>query len=62
MKWLVIFSSDSFTMENTSISCTVSVEELTPAGNILKKTHHHSLTLTIGRDEFKEMQLKVDFC
>ncbi|CAL1533501.1 unnamed protein product [Lymnaea stagnalis] len=48
-------------MENPSLSCSVSIEELSDTGNVLKKVHHRSLTLTLGRDEFREMQIKITF-
>lgn len=48
-------------MENSSLCCTVVIEELSATGNIVTKTQHRNLTLTLGRDEFREMQLKVSF-
>uniref|UniRef100_A0A2C9LRZ0 ATP-dependent DNA helicase PIF1 n=1 Tax=Biomphalaria glabrata TaxID=6526 RepID=A0A2C9LRZ0_BIOGL len=48
-------------MENPTLVCSVSIEELSPTGNILRKVHHRSLTMTLGRDEFRELQMKVSF-
>ncbi|BFY99883.1 hypothetical protein BsWGS_02923 [Bradybaena similaris] len=48
-------------MDNSSLCCTVIIEELSAAGNIVAKTQHRNLTLTLGRDEFREMQLKISF-
>lgn len=46
-------------MDNASISCSVCIEELSTSGNIAKKTQYRNLMLTLGRDEFKEIQLMV---
>ncbi|XP_005099261.1 ATP-dependent DNA helicase PIF1 [Aplysia californica] len=48
-------------MENACLCCTVCIEELSSTGNVVRKVQHRNLTLTIGRDEFKEMQLKITF-
>ncbi|CAG5135099.1 unnamed protein product [Candidula unifasciata] len=48
-------------MDNSSLCCTVIIEELSATGNIVAKTQHRNLTLTLGRDEFREMQLKIIF-
>lgn len=47
-------------MQNGSIVCSVSLEEVSGTGSIIKKTQHKNVTLTLGRDEFKELQLFLD--
>ncbi|GFN95027.1 ATP-dependent DNA helicase pif1 [Plakobranchus ocellatus] len=48
-------------MDHPSLCCTIGVEELSSTGNILKKVTHPKVTLTLGRDEFKELQIQIDF-
>ncbi|KAK7476044.1 hypothetical protein BaRGS_00032671 [Batillaria attramentaria] len=44
----------------SSVTCSLSVEEVTPTGSVLKKSQHRNVTLTLGRDEFQEIQLLLD--
>ncbi|KAL8597856.1 hypothetical protein ACOMHN_061389 [Nucella lapillus] len=48
-------------MQNSTITCSLSIEEVSPNGGIFKQTLHKNVTLTLGRDEFNEMQLRIDF-
>jgi len=48
-------------MENSSICCTLTVEEVSTAGNVATKGTFKNITLTIGRDQFKEMQLRISY-
>ncbi|KAK6188337.1 hypothetical protein SNE40_004529 [Patella caerulea] len=46
-------------MDACGISCTVNVEELSPTGIVQKKTQHRNILLLLGRDEFREIVLKL---
>ena len=46
-------------MDHHSLCCTVGVEELSSTGNVLKKATYPKVTVVLGRDEFKELQLQV---
>ncbi|XP_046329293.2 ATP-dependent DNA helicase PIF1-like [Haliotis rufescens] len=48
-------------MESGCITCTVTIEELTATGDVIKKTQHRNLMLVLGRDQFSEMILKVSY-
>ncbi|RUS76879.1 hypothetical protein EGW08_015348 [Elysia chlorotica] len=48
-------------MEHHSLCCTVGIEELSSTGNVLKKATHPKVTVVLGRDEFKELQIQIDF-
>ena len=39
--------------------CSVTLEQLAPSGESLRKTIHKSCQLTLGRNEFREIILKV---
>jgi len=41
------------------IQCTLTVEALSKTGESTKKTTHQNISLYLGRNEFKELQLKV---
>lgn len=47
-------------MHNSTVMCTVSLEELSPSGGIVKKSLHKNMTIILGRDEFQEMQLRLE--
>jgi hypothetical protein len=36
------------------------MEEVSPTGGIIKRTQHRNITLTLGRDEFSEIQLRIE--
>ncbi|XP_050400378.2 ATP-dependent DNA helicase PIF1-like [Patella vulgata] len=46
-------------MDACGISCTVNIEELSPTGIVQKKTQHRNILLLLGRDEFREIVLKL---
>lgn len=48
-------------MDHPSLSCTVGIEELSPTGNVLKKATYPKVTVILGRDEFKELQIQIEF-
>ena len=48
-------------MQNGTIACTLTIEELSPNGGIFKQTTHKNVTLRLGRDEFSEIQLHIEF-
>lgn len=47
-------------MEVNFLSCTATIEELTVAGNVAKKTQHRNSMLTLGRNEFRDIVLKLE--
>ena len=48
-------------MEVNVLTCTIAMEELSASGTVLKRSVHKNLTLTIGRNEFRDVVLKVEF-
>ena len=51
--------NNSKMMEAGELTCTVTIEELRNTGEVIKKTQHRNLTLTLGRDSFNDMVLRV---
>ncbi|XP_070195917.1 ATP-dependent DNA helicase PIF1-like [Littorina saxatilis] len=47
-------------MQNSTIICTLSLQEVSPTGNVIKQTLHKNVTLILGRDEFGEIQLQIE--
>ena len=47
-------------MQNSSIMCTLSLEEVSPTGGVIRRTQHKNVMVTLGRDEFSEIQLRID--
>ncbi|XP_064626458.1 ATP-dependent DNA helicase PIF1-like [Lineus longissimus] len=43
------------------LHCSVTFEQLSQTGEVLKKTQHKSCSLQLGRNEFKEIILKLEF-
>ncbi|XP_069128718.1 ATP-dependent DNA helicase PIF1-like [Argopecten irradians] len=48
-------------MELNTLQCTVWMENIGPAGDVQKRTQHKNMTLTLGRNEFRDVVLKLDF-
>ena len=48
-------------MEVNTLTCSVVIEDLTKTGDVHKRTQYRSLSLTLGRNEFNDVTLKVDF-
>ncbi|KAL5021540.1 hypothetical protein ScPMuIL_000695 [Solemya velum] len=48
-------------MEQPTLTCSANIVEVSNSGDVLKKVFHRSITLTLGRDEFREVIMKVDF-
>ena len=47
-------------MQNSSVTCTLSLEEVSSTGGVIRRTQHKNVTVTLGRDEFGEIQLRID--
>ncbi|CAC5379554.1 PIF1 [Mytilus coruscus] len=48
-------------MEMNLLTCTVVVEDLTKTGDVIKCTPYKSLSLSLGRNEFNDVTLRVDY-
>lgn len=48
-------------MEAASLTCSLGIEELSGTGNLLKKSQFRSLELILGRNELREVLLKINF-
>ena len=48
-------------MDLNTISCSASVEELSIAGEVLKKAFYRNITFTLGRNEFRDVILCVSY-
>ncbi|XP_059151761.1 ATP-dependent DNA helicase PIF1-like [Physella acuta] len=48
-------------MANASLTCSVCIEELSATGNVIKKSQYQNLNICLGRDEFREILIKVIF-
>lgn len=48
-------------MEVNTLSCSVAVEDLTNTGDVHKRAQYKNLSLSLGRNEFRDVILKVDF-
>ncbi len=46
-------------LESAELQCTVAVERLNPAGQAIKRQLIRKATVTLGRNEFEEMVLRV---
>lgn len=48
-------------MEVNTLTCSVVVEDLTKTGDVNKRSQYKNLTLSLGRNEFRDVIFKVDF-
>ena len=48
-------------MDLNTITCSASVEELSPTGEVIKKAFHRNITFTLGRNEFRDVILCVSY-
>jgi ATP-dependent DNA helicase PIF1 len=48
-------------MDLNAITCTATVEELSAGGETLRKMQHKSVTFTLGRNEFRDVILCINF-
>jgi ATP-dependent DNA helicase PIF1 len=48
-------------MEVNTLTCSVFIEDLTKTGDVYKRTQYKNLSLTLGRNEFNDVTLKVDY-
>ena len=56
-----LYAQLSPTMDLNTISCSASLEELSTAGEVLKKAFHRNITFTLGRNEFRDVILCVSY-
>lgn len=56
-----ILETSAQSMDQPTLTCSASVEEVSKNGEILRKVFHRNITMTLGRDEFHEVIMKVDF-
>ena len=48
-------------MDLNTITCSASMEELSAAGEVMKKAYHRNITFTLARNEFRDVILCISF-